>query len=279
MASQPRRDEANRIQLRPPCPWTRKVKRYRTAGEMRQPQRLRTTRLGDEAARLRRSLQIMSRCSRVLFQARDEQEALQSLCETLVASAQVGFAWIGYAQDDPEKTVRPIAHAGTGATYLERVHHSCKAARNGQNPVCMAIRTGTVRLVKDIRAARMFSQGRDEALALGYRSCVALPLVANLAGGNRINLRGALNIYSETPDTFEDSKVELFTELATHLTCTVGRLRSQESSEAELRLVVDTIPTAAWTARPDGAASFVNQRWFEYTGLRAEDSIGAGWKD
>src|SRR5258708_21139713 len=37
--------------------------------------------------------------------------------------------------------------------------------------------------------------------------------------------------------------------------------------EDHLRLVIDTIPTMAWSVLPDGAVDFVNQRWLEYTGL------------
>ena len=34
-----------------------------------------------------------------------------------------------------------------------------------------------------------------------------------------------------------------------------------------------TIPTMAWTVRPDGAVDFVNQRWLDYTGLSFEEEI------
>ena len=30
-------------------------------------------------------------------------------------------------------------------------------------------------------------------------------------------------------------------------------------------LVVDTIPSLAWSAGPDGPAEFLNQRWLDYT--------------
>src|ERR1700737_1807133 len=43
-------------------------------------------------------------------------------------------------------------------------------------------------------------------------------------------------------------------------------------------LVVDTIPTLAWSARPDGSAEFFNQRWLDYTGLSAEEALGSGWQ-
>src|SRR3984957_4091583 len=46
----------------------------------------------------------------------------------------------------------------------------------------------------------------------------------------------------------------------------------------DIRLVVDTIPTLAWSARPDGSAEFHNQRWRDYPGLSARQVSGAGWE-
>jgi len=62
---------------------------------------------------------------------------------------------------------------------------------------------------------------------------------------------------------------------------TARRLRdlyaTLQSSEDRLRLVIDTIPTFAWTALPDGSEDFVNRHWHEYSGLSAKESVGAGW--
>ena len=46
----------------------------------------------------------------------------------------------------------------------------------------------------------------------------------------------------------------------------------------DIRLVVDTIPTLAWSAGPDGSADFFNQRWLDDTGLSAEQALGSGWQ-
>src|SRR5713226_10577711 len=51
----------------------------------------------------------------------------------------------------------------------------------------------------------------------------------------------------------------------------------QSTQAPDIRLVVDTIPTLAWSARPDGAADFFNQRWLDYTGLSAEQAREWGW--
>ena len=53
---------------------------------------------------------------------------------------------------------------------------------------------------------------------------------------------------------------------------------SEQGREAQdIRLVVDTIPTLAWSAGPDGSADFFNQRWLDYTGLSAKQALDWGW--
>jgi PAS domain S-box-containing protein len=43
--------------------------------------------------------------------------------------------------------------------------------------------------------------------------------------------------------------------------------------------VIETIPTFAWTALPDGSIDFVNHYWKEYTGLSTERTVGSGWTE
>jgi PAS domain S-box-containing protein len=56
------------------------------------------------------------------------------------------------------------------------------------------------------------------------------------------------------------------------------RVRQLRRQEKKLRDVVETIPTFAWTALPDGAVDFINHHWVEYTGLSTEKTMGSGWK-
>jgi PAS domain S-box-containing protein len=56
--------------------------------------------------------------------------------------------------------------------------------------------------------------------------------------------------------------------------------RAQEelrTSENKLKKIINTIPTAAWSARPDGYCDFINQPWLDYAGLSAEQGVGWGW--
>ncbi len=50
-----------------------------------------------------------------------------------------------------------------------------------------------------------------------------------------------------------------------------------QASERNLSLIVSAMPVLAWSARADGSAEFLNQRWLEYSGLSAEQAKDWGW--
>ena len=55
-------------------------------------------------------------------------------------------------------------------------------------------------------------------------------------------------------------------------------LNETKKSEAQLRKIIDTIPTLAWCNLPDGSNEFVNRRWCDYTGLSPEEVQRRGCK-
>jgi PAS domain S-box-containing protein len=48
-------------------------------------------------------------------------------------------------------------------------------------------------------------------------------------------------------------------------------------SEAEFRAVTNATPALVWAASNDGSIIYMNERWHEFTGQRAEDALGFGW--
>ena len=52
-----------------------------------------------------------------------------------------------------------------------------------------------------------------------------------------------------------------------------------QSAERNLAAIINTIPTTAWTTRPDGYCDFLNQVWLEYAGMSAEQAEGWGWAE
>lgn len=57
------------------------------------------------------------------------------------------------------------------------------------------------------------------------------------------------------------------------ITRTKGAREVLRRSEEHLRLIIDTIPTMAWTVQADGTVDFINQRWLDYTGLSFDEEI------
>ena len=175
--------------------------------------------------RLNRRLRALYRCTSAFFQAESEQELLQSICDILVAGGEVRLAWIGYCEDDAEKTVRPVAQAGSGLDYLERVETSWGERETGQGPAGIAARTGKACCVDDIRTDPRFSPWRVAALARGYASCIAVPLMTDGKSRGAVDLRGTLNLYSAECNAFDESAIEHYTGLAMSVAYAVTALR------------------------------------------------------
>src|SRR5882672_7233532 len=175
--------------------------------------------------RLNRRLRTLCQCTGRFFQAESEQELLQSTCEILVAGGEARLAWIGYCEDDAAKTVRPVAQAGSGLDDLERVQTSWGEMETDQGPAGIAARTGKACWVNDIRTDPRFSPWRVAALARGYASCIAVPLIAHSKQRGVVDLRGTLNLYSAECNVFDESAVEHYTGLATSVVHAVTALR------------------------------------------------------
>lgn len=53
--------------------------------------------------------------------------------------------------------------------------------------------------------------------------------------------------------------------------------RMKEEDEERFKIMCDAMPQLVWMTTPDGHLEFYNQRWYEYTGLTEEASVGQGW--
>ncbi len=56
-----------------------------------------------------------------------------------------------------------------------------------------------------------------------------------------------------------------------------ARVQAQEAQQ-RYQLMAETVPQIVWTAGPDGAVDYFNQRWTDYTGMTLEESLGWEWQ-
>lgn len=60
-------------------------------------------------------------------------------------------------------------------------------------------------------------------------------------------------------------------------TSLASALEEVSASEDRLRTLIDAVPGFVWRTDPEGSVEFLNQRWFDYTGMTPEDAAGVGW--
>ena len=182
----------------------------------------------DSLARLNRTLQTLYQCNQALVRASDEYELLQTVCRILVEVGRVRMAWVGYRELDAAKTIRPVAQAGYDDGYVENVKAIWADAERGHGPTGTAIRTGKPSWTQNIQTDSSIAPWRTEALKRGYGSNISLPLMSDGA------TFGALTLYDQQPNAFNERTVEQFTELADNLAYGVIALRTRaERSRAE----------------------------------------------
>jgi PAS domain S-box-containing protein len=171
---------------------------------------------------LNRALRMMWGCSRALLGAKDESKLLSEVCRIAVEIGGYRLAWAGFAEDDPEKTVRPVAQCGFEDGYLQTLSVTWGDEPRGQGPTGRAIRTAAPFVARDILTDPSFGPWRSEALSRGYSSNAAFPL------GTEGRPLGTLNIYAAEPGAFTEEEVRLLSELADTLAYGIRRKRPAE---------------------------------------------------
>jgi PAS domain-containing protein len=96
----------------------------------------------------------------------------------------------------------------------------------------------------------------------------------------RDKLLGVIAVFSRQP--FGQQEFTWLGLFANQAAVAIANARAEEalqSSERNLSAIVNTIPTAAWTTRPDGYCDFINQVWLDYAGMAAEKAQAWGWAE
>ncbi len=172
-------------------------------------------------ARLIREHRAVSICHQTLMRAVDEQILLDDICRIVCEEAGYRMAWVGFAEHDEGKTVRPVASAGFVDGYLEQLKITWADAERGRGPGGTSLRTGKTACLQDYATDPLAAPWRAEALRRGYRSAIALPLKNGSA-----TAFGNLNIYASEPYAFTADEIRLLEELTGDLAFGIRVLRA-----------------------------------------------------
>lgn len=183
----------------------------------------------NDVVRLNRALQLLSKSNQALVHGRQEAALLDEVCRIAVQVGGYRLAWVGFAEHDGPQSVSLIAQFGVNDGYLKAAQISWGDNALGQGPTGMAIRLGRAQINRDFATEQKMVPWRVAALAHGFRSSAAFPLMVD---GQAL---GALTIYSAAPDAFNEQEVTLLGELADDLAFGIHSRRVQMAHVQTLR--------------------------------------------
>jgi PAS domain S-box-containing protein len=182
--------------------------------------------------KLSKTLKALSDSSQAIIKADDEQAFLNDVCKIIIEDCGYSMVWIGFAENDEAKSVRPAAHAGFEEGYLETLQITWADTERGHGPTGTAIRNGKIAVCRNMMADPAFAPWREQAIIRGYASSIVFPLIVDG------KVLGAITIYSKETDPFSEGEMRLLTELADNLTYGIDVLRRrsvQKQAEEALK--------------------------------------------
>lgn len=197
-------------------------------------------------ARVNRALKTLSAGNAALVHANDEQALIREMCRIVVEIGGYRLAWVGTAEHDDEKSVKPVAWAGVEEYFHAGPKVTWADTERGRGPTGLAIQTGVPQISQDYLTDAATEPWHEAALRLGFKSSVALPLKG------KSGPFAALSIYSAEISAFQSDEIALLTELADDLAYGIVTLRTrtehernsermQRSMEATIEALANTV--------------------------------------
>ena len=187
----------------------------------------------EELRKADRAFRTLSEFNQTMVRQTDEMELLRQVCRIVADVGGYRLVWVGFAENDEDKSVVPIVSAGYDDDgYLAQAKISWADNERGRGPCGVSIRTGKLSVSQNAELNPAFAPWRLEAAKRGIASSISLPLIVE---GSVI---GSLGIYASEPDAFDQAESNLLNDLAQNLAYGIESIRVAEQrrrSEEELR--------------------------------------------
>jgi len=210
-----------------------------------------------ELQRLNRAWRVRNACNQAVNRCSEEMDLLEQVCSAVVEEGSYRLAWVGYAENDAAKSVRPVAQAGAGQGYLHNLVATWGEDPHGLGPTGTAIRTAQPVVCNRVSADPIFAPWRARAEEYGLRSSAALPLTTD---GRAI---GAFLVYSDEAEAFDEKETDLLLQAANDLMHGIALLRTkmerQSAEEALKKTEEELARVARVTAMGELTASIAHE--------------------
>jgi diguanylate cyclase (GGDEF)-like protein/PAS domain S-box-containing protein len=174
----------------------------------------------ERIARLSRIQAVLSGINSTIVRVRDRRELLRESCRIAVQQGGFRMAWIGLVAPGALKAA-PLVWEGVDQGYLRQIGLSLANREDDPGPVGEALRQKRMVIVNDIEAASQHLL-RQEALARGFRSQMAMPLMVE---GQAV---GVLVLYAAETGFFDYEELKLLKDLAGDISFALDYIGKEE---------------------------------------------------
>ncbi|MEI7705416.1 MAG: ATP-binding protein [Deltaproteobacteria bacterium] len=174
---------------------------------------------------VRRTLLMVTRCNEAILRATTEEELYAYICKVIVDDGGYRMCWVGLAEHDERKTVRPVAHAGHEDGYLGLVDIVWADEPRGRRTTGTSIREKRMVVGKNFSTDPSMAPWREEAHRRGYRSVTSLPLIVEGT------VLGAIVMYSGEVAAFTDDELGYLQRLTDDVAFGVGAIRHRQARD------------------------------------------------
>ncbi len=179
-----------------------------------------------ELIKSNRSYRALSDCNETIIRAKEYTETSKEVCRIITHECGYPLVWVGIAENDRNKTIRPIAESGDKKGYLNKIKVSWGSNKWSTGPSGEAIRTKRAVINKDSHNNPQYEPWKKEAINYGYISSASFPM---LNTDNEVI--GVLNVYAEEEDAFSNEEINLLSKLAENLAYGIETLKMRKNKE------------------------------------------------
>ncbi len=112
----------------------------------------------------------------------------------------------------------------------------------------------------------------QEALSVGDQFEIEFPL-------RKHNGKFEWFLTRATPIKNDEGKITRWVGINSNIQAQKDGLRAVQESERRFRLLADTLPDLVWTVDRNLNLTYVNERFYEYTGMEKPGAMGLGWQN
>ena len=174
----------------------------------------------ERIARLSRIQAVLSGINSTIVRVRDRRELFRESCRIAVQQGGFRMAWIGLVEPGGLRA-SPLVWEGTDQGYLDEVTAALGSVEEDPGSVGKAIRYKKIVVANDIETDP-HTVFKSEALARGYRSLIAMPLIV------ADEVVGVLVLYAGETGFFDYEELKLLKDLAGDISFALDYIGKEE---------------------------------------------------